>query len=112
MYAVVETGGKQYLVEPGSEIEVERVDAPVGAEVRFDRVLLLVDGDRVGVGRPVLPGACALGRVVAHGRGRKIEGLKYKPKVNYRRRYGHRQHFTRVRIEAVADQTVSAEAEA
>lgn len=101
MYAVLESGGKQYRVEPGLEIEVERLEYPVGTQVAFDRVLLIVDGEQVSVGRPFLDGARALGTVLGHGRSPKVKGLKYKPKVNYRRRYGHRQHYTRVRIEAI-----------
>lgn len=102
MYAIVETGGKQYRVAAGDVIAVEKLDAEVGARVAFDRVLAVKqdDGELV-VGRPTVEGARAVGTVVEHGRGKKIRGFKYKPKVNYRRRYGHRQDYTRVRIDAI-----------
>ncbi len=101
MYAIIATGGKQYRVSAGDVLEVEKLPVPEGAEVSFDQVLAVVDGDAVKIGTPTVPGARALARVLAHGRGRKIRGFKYKPKVNYRRRYGHRQPFTRVRIESI-----------
>ncbi len=101
MYAIVETGGKQYRVAAGDVITVERLDADVGQEVAFDRVLVVRADGKVAVGNPVVPGARAVGTVLEHGRGKKIRGLKYKPKVNYRRRYGHRQGYTRVRIDNI-----------
>ncbi|MEW6046406.1 MAG: 50S ribosomal protein L21 [Bacillota bacterium] len=100
-YAVVDVGGRQYRVAPGDVITVEHMDAPVGQELSLDRVLMLRQGERVLVGAPVVEGARAVARVVEHGRGRKVLVFKYKPKVNYRRRYGHRQPFTRLAIERV-----------
>ena len=100
-YAVIDVGGRQYRVAPGDIITVERMDAPVGQELTLDRVLMVRDADRVLVGNPVVSGARAVARVLEHGRGRKILVFKYKPKVNYRRRYGHRQPYTRLAIERV-----------
>jgi len=101
MYAVVETGGKQYRMAPGDVLRVEKVGTP-GEEIAFDRVLLLVREDgSVAVGSPFVEGARVLGKVSAHGKAKKILVFKYKPKVNYRRRYGHRQPYAEVRIEAI-----------
>lgn len=98
-YAVVEVGGRQYRVAPGDIITVERMEAPVGQELSLDKVLMVRREDRVVVGNPVVAGARAVARVLEHGRGRKILVFKYKPKVNYRRRFGHRQPYTRLAIE-------------
>lgn len=101
MYAIIETGGKQYRVSPGDVIEVERLESEPGGEVAIERVLAVGEGEALQVGAPLVEGATVVARVLAHGRGRKIRGLKYKPKVNYRKRFGHRQPFTRLRIESV-----------
>lgn len=101
MYAIVETGGKQYRVTAGDVVEVERLATPVGEEIVLTRVLAVVDGPKVSVGTPGVDGARVAATVLAHGRGRKVRGLKYKAKVNYRKRYGHRQPFTRIRIESI-----------
>jgi large subunit ribosomal protein L21 len=101
MYAIVASGGKQYRVEPGQEIRVERLGAAEG-EFVFEEVLLVArDDGTVAVGRPTVPGGRVRATVLGEERGAKIRGFKYKPKVNYRRRYGHRQTRTRVRIEAI-----------
>ena len=101
MFAVLETGGKQYRVSPGDVIRVEKVGAP-GEEIEFSQVLLLVlDDGSVKVGSPTVEGAKVKASVVEHGKGRKIRVFKYKPKVNYRRRYGHRQPYAAVRIDAI-----------
>lgn len=101
MYAIVETGGKQYKVSEGSEIDVEKIDAEVDDEVELDRVLLVRKEDETIVGTPVVEGARVVGRVRMQGRGPKIRVFKYKPKKGYRRRLGHRQAFTRLRIEKI-----------
>ncbi|NPV54857.1 MAG: 50S ribosomal protein L21 [Firmicutes bacterium] len=106
MYAVIETGGKQYRVQEGDIIRVEKLDAPVGESIELDKVLLVSDqGDngeaRVMVGKPVLENAKVAARVLDHGRAKKILVFKYKAKKNYRRRYGHRQPFTELRIEKI-----------
>lgn len=102
MYAVVETGGHQVRVEPGRYIEIEKLPVEVGTAVTFDRLLLVVnDGGQTLVGQPYVEGARALGKVLAQERGKKILVFKYKPKVNYRKRRGHRQSFTRVLIESI-----------
>lgn len=101
MYAVIETGGKQYRVEEGKEIKIEKLNAEVGETVEFDRVIAVNNGEALKVGLPLVEGAMVKGRVLEHGRGRKIIVFKYKPKKNYRRKQGHRQAFTRVLIETI-----------
>lgn len=102
MYAIIKTGGKQYRVEEGQTIEIEKLDGKVNSDVEFAEVLSVVDGDNVQVGRPFVDGAKVSGKVVEHGKGKKIRIFKFKAKANYRRRQGHRQPFTKVRIEKIA----------
>ena len=102
MYAVVDMGGKQVRVEAGQVLDVDRLAADVGAEVSFGRVLLVVDGDTVTAGAPEVAGARVVATVLAHGRGRKVLVGKFRSKKRYRRRVGHRQPRSRVRIEAIA----------
>ena len=97
MYAIIVTGGKQYKVENDSEIMVEKLDAEVGENVNFD-VLMMADGDNVQIGTPVLEGVCAKAEVLEHGKGKKVVVFKYKPKKDYRKKQGHRQPYTKVRI--------------
>ena len=102
MYAVVETGGKQYKVLEGQTIEVEKLPFEVGEEVRLDRVLLIAPDDgEVRVGQPTVEGANVSATVVGHKRGRKIIVFKYRPKVRYRRKQGHRQTYTSLRIDEI-----------
>ncbi len=102
MYAVVTTGGKQYRVEAGSELLVEKLAVDPGASVTFDRVLLIGDGDDVTVGTPLVSGATVIGTVLRAERGPKIVVFKFKQKVKYRRRTGHRQDMVRVRIDEIS----------
>jgi large subunit ribosomal protein L21 len=102
MYAVVTTGGKQYRVEAGTELSVERLAADAGSSVTFDRVLLVGDGDTVTVGTPTVDGASVSGTVLGETRGPKLVIFKFKQKVKYRRTTGHRQHMTRVRIDEIS----------
>ena len=97
MYAVIVTGGKQYKVEAGDEILVEKLDAEVGAKVDFD-VLMMADGENVTVGKPYVEGVKAAAEVVEHGKGRKVIIFKYKPKKNIRKKQGHRQPYTKVKV--------------
>jgi large subunit ribosomal protein L21 len=112
MYAVVRTGGKQYRVEAGSMLVVEKLGGEPGSQVTFDRVLLVGDGDSVTVGTPTVAGASVSGTVLGESLGAKIVVFKFKQKVKYRRRTGHRQQLTRVRIDAItaAGKTVRVEA--
>lgn len=98
MFAIIESGGKQYRAVPGAALEVERLGSEPGATVEFDRVLLIGDDGEVQVGSPTVAGAKVLAHVLDHDRGEKVIVFKYKAKSNYRRRTGHRQALTRVRI--------------
>ena len=98
MYAVIETGGKQYRVEVGTELEVELLDVEPGKNVTFDRVLLVADGDEASIGRPVVDGAAVSAEVVRLDRGPKLISFKYRPKARSRVKKGHRQELTILRI--------------
>lgn len=97
MYAIIVTGGKQYKVEVGSEIMVEKLDNEVGDKVNFD-ILMIADGSDIEIGKPVLSGVSAKGEVLEHGKGKKVIVFKYKPKKDYRKKQGHRQPYTKVKI--------------
>ena len=97
MYAIIQTGGKQYKVAAGDEVLIEKLEAAVDAEVEFD-VLLVSDESGVKVGKPVLDGVKVKGRVLEHGKGKKVVVFKYKPKKNIRTKRGHRQPYTKVEI--------------
>jgi large subunit ribosomal protein L21 len=100
MYAIVETGGKQYKVSQDEVINVEKLDAKVGDKINLD-VLMLVDGDKVTNGNPLVKNAEVVAEVVEHGKEDKIVVFKYKAKKNYRRKQGHRQPFTALKIVSV-----------
>ncbi|MFO7152272.1 MAG: 50S ribosomal protein L21 [Bacillota bacterium] len=101
MYAIIETGGKQYRVSEGDVIRVEKLCAQEGETVELDRVLAVSDGEKLTVGQPVLENAKVTATVLKHGKGKKIIVFKYKPKKNYRRKKGHRQPYTEIRIEKI-----------
>ncbi len=101
VYAIIETGGKQYRVSEGDEVLVEKLDIGEGENVVFDRVLAVVKKGELVVGTPMVSGAKVTGKVVEQGKGKKILVFKYKAKSNYRRRQGHRQPFTKVVIEKI-----------
>jgi large subunit ribosomal protein L21 len=100
VYAIIRAGGKQYRVEKGDVVRLERLDGEVGSKVTLGEVLL-VGGDDLKVGSPTVAGASVEGTVVEHDRGAKIRVFKYKKRKHYRRTRGHRQHVTAVRIDAV-----------
>jgi len=100
VYAVIETGGKQYRVTEGTMLDVERLPAEVGESVELDRVLLLRD-ENVQVGTPFVSGAKVRATVLAHDKKPKIIVFKYKPKERYRKKQGHRQLFTRLRVDEI-----------
>ena len=97
MYAIIRTGGKQYKVEEGDVISVEKLDSEVGSKISFD-VLMLCDGDKIRVGQPTVSGAKVSAEVLEHGKDKKVIVFKYKPKKNYRKKQGHRQPYTKVKI--------------
>ena len=101
MYAVIQTGGKQYRVKSGEQVKVELLAAEVGATVSFDRVLMLGEGDGVRVGAPLVDGATVKATVVARGRGEKIRIFKLRRRKHYAKTQGHRQGYTEVRIDEI-----------
>jgi large subunit ribosomal protein L21 len=101
MYAVIQTGGKQYRVKSGEQVKVEMLPAEVGAAVSFDRVLMLGEGDGVRVGAPYVDGAKVKATVVAQGRGEKVRIFKLRRRKHYAKTQGHRQSFTEVRIDEI-----------
>lgn len=101
MYAVIDRGGKQMRVEEGQVLEVDRLAADKGTEVVLGRVLMVVDADKIQCGTPVVEGAQVMAKVLSHGRARKVTVGKFRPKKHYRRRVGHRQPLSRVRIERI-----------
>jgi large subunit ribosomal protein L21 len=101
MYAVIKTGGKQYRVSEGDTLRVEKLDGDVGAKIEFGEVLML-GGDKVAVGKPTVKGAKVTGEIVAQDRAKKIIVFKMKRRKNYRRKYGHRQPYTEVKITGIS----------
>ena len=100
MYAIVKTGGKQYKAEPGRFIDVEKLDAEVGAEVSFE-ALMVVDGETCKVGIPVVEGVKVTGKVLSQAKQKKVIAYKYKNKTGYSKKQGHRQPYTRVEIVSI-----------
>jgi large subunit ribosomal protein L21 len=101
MYAIIETGGKQYRVAENEVITIERLALATGERIEFDRILAVGAGEGLTCGTPVVADAKVVGRVVHHGRGPKIHGMKHKKKKHYRRQWGHRQNNTHVLIEKI-----------
>lgn len=111
MYAIIESCGKQYKVAEGDVVFFEKLDAEEGKKVTFDKVVLVSDDKKVEVGAPYVKGIKVEGKVVEHGKGKKIIVYKYKAKKNYRRTQGHRQPFTKVEITKIAMPAAKATAE-
>ena len=101
MYAIIETGGKQYKVTEGDVIFVEKLDVEAGAEVSFDKVLLVGEGNDVKVGAPVVDGATVSGKVIKNDKAKKVVVYKYKPKKGYHKKHGHRQPYSKVEISKI-----------
>ncbi|HUO44305.1 MAG TPA: 50S ribosomal protein L21 [Burkholderiales bacterium] len=98
MYAVISSGGKQYRVTAGEKLRVEQMAAAVGSEIVLDQVLMIADGEQVALGTPLVAGAAVTARVVAHGRGDKVQIFKMRRRKHYRKSQGHRQNFTEIEI--------------
>ena len=101
MYAIVETGGKQYQVEEGRYVDVELLEGEADAKVVFDKIVMIVNGKKSKVGQPYVSGASAEGKIVKHDRAKKVIVYKQRPKKGYRKKQGHRQGFTRVMISKI-----------
>ena len=102
MYAVIQTGGKQYRVSAGERLKIERIAGEVGQEITLDRVLLVADGDALKLGAPLVAGARVKAKVLKHGRGEKIRIFKLNRRKHYRRSQGHRQGYTEIEILGIA----------
>jgi large subunit ribosomal protein L21 len=101
MYAIVESGGRQYRAEAGESFSTEKLPYEVGEQIELENVLLLADGENIKVGRPTVDGVSVKATVMEQYRGKKIFVWKYKPKKRYRRRRGHRQSYTRLRVDEI-----------
>jgi large subunit ribosomal protein L21 len=110
MYAVVSSGGKQYKVQEGEILRLEKISGEVGNPVSFDNVLLFSDGERVSIGQPLLENVRVSGHIVEQGKAKKIVVFKYKRRKRYRRKQGHRQQYTAVKIESINSDTHKQEA--
>ncbi|MDD9892640.1 MAG: 50S ribosomal protein L21 [Gammaproteobacteria bacterium] len=102
MYAVIVTGGKQYRVSEGDTLKVEKLVAEAGSNVEFDQVLMAGEGESVQVGAPYIDGGKVTAEVVEHGRGKKVEIIKFRRRKHSRKRQGHRQDYTQVRITGIS----------
>ena len=101
MQAIIVTGGKQYKVNEGDTLFIEKLEAEAGQAITFDKVLAILDGDKATFGAPVVEGASVAATVVKNGKGKKVVIFKYKPKKGYRLRQGHRQPYTKVEIKKI-----------
>lgn len=97
-FAIIQSGGKQYKVSEGAQLKIEKITGDQGASFSFDKVLLLVDGDKVEIGAPYLTGKKIDSKIIKRGRAKKVIVFKYKSKTRQKRKKGHRQHFTEVEI--------------
>ncbi len=111
MYAVLRTGGKQYRVEPGKIFRVEKLPGDVGEEILIKDVLMVSDGENVEVGKPLLDDYWVKCRIIEQGRSKKIIVFKYKRRKNYKRKHGHRQYYTALKVEEIGKGKGSAEAD-
>ncbi|MFQ5643739.1 MAG: 50S ribosomal protein L21 [Thiogranum sp.] len=102
MYAVIVTGGKQYRVSPGDKLRVEKLEAAEGESVDLDQVLMVVDGDDIKIGAPVLDSGKVTAEVKAHGRGDKVEIIKFNRRKHHMKRQGHRQAYTELEITGIS----------
>ena len=101
MYAVIKTGGKQYKVSEGATVKVEKIDADEGATVELDQVLMVVDGDSIKLGAPLVDGGKVTATVKSHGRGKKVEIVKFRRRKHHRKQMGHRQSYTELQITGI-----------
>lgn len=101
MYAVVRTGGKQYSIREGQQLDVETIAGEIGDTVEISDVLLISDGDQLTVGTPTVPGARVVAEVLSQGRAKKVTIFKYKRKTRYKRKLGHRQPYTRLAVREI-----------
>ena len=101
MYAIVDSGGKQYKVQEGEVLRVEKLAGAVGDSISFDKILMFSDGENVNIGTPLLEDVAVSGHIVEQGKAKKIIVFKYKRRKRYRRKRGHRQQFTAVKVDSI-----------
>lgn len=101
MYAVIESGGKQHRVEEGEVLRLEKLEVATGETIDFDKVLMVVDGDAINIGAPLVGGAKVTAEVVSHGRGEKVKIIKFRRRKHSMKRQGHRQWYTEVKITGI-----------
>jgi len=101
MYAVVVTGGKQYRVEPGEWLRVEKLEGEEGSAVTLDRVLMIADGEAIKVGAPAFDGATVTAEIIGQGRGKKVDIIKFRRRKHHRKHQGHRQAYTEIKITSI-----------
>ncbi len=101
MYAIVATGGKQFKVSPGQMVDVEKIPGDEGTAIEMDSVLFVADGENITVGQPIVDGAKIKATIMGQGRQKKVIVFKYKNKIRYRRKRGHRQHYTKLLIDEI-----------
>lgn len=101
MYAIIKTGGKEYNVEEGSRIEVEKLPGNAGDDITLDKVILVADKDDIKIGKPFISGASVVAEIMSQKKGRKIIVFKRKPKKGYKRKLGHRQELTELKIKGI-----------
>ena len=102
MYAVIETGGKQYRVTEGQSIKVEKLDGEAGSSIDLDKVLMVADGENIKVGAPYVTGGKVTATIKSHGRGKKIHIIKFRRRKHYQKEQGHRQHYTELQITGIS----------
>jgi large subunit ribosomal protein L21 len=102
MYAVIKTGGKQYRVSSGEKIKVEQLAAEVGSQITIDTVLMVADGDKVSIGKPLVKGATVKATVVDQGRGEKVRVFKMRRRKQSKKEQGHRQNFTEIQVDKIS----------
>jgi len=102
MYAVIKTGGKQYRVTEGETLKVEKLDIEAGSSIEIEQVLMIADGDKVQIGAPYVDGGKVVATIKSHGRGKKIEIIKFKRRKHYDKRTGHRQAYTELEITGIS----------
>jgi large subunit ribosomal protein L21 len=102
MYAVIKTGGKQYRVSAGETLKIETVAGDVGSEIVLDKVLMVADGDKLNVGKPLVNGASVQATIVSHGRHDKVKIFKMRRRKHYQKHQGHRQNYTEIRIDGIS----------
>lgn len=101
MYAIIQTGGKQYLAKPGAELKIEKVSGKVGDPITFEKILMTSDGENINIGAPYLENVRISGRITRQDKDRKVIVFKYKRRKDSRKKRGHRQEYTQVRVEEI-----------